>query len=171
VVGRALRWRPYGNRQVSKFKARYALSGRLYSVLLRVYFVSLRKFLLHGFGAFELLQKSVVAPRDGFLHRFFIGTPQLLSDCFSNGLERNNGMVWHLSHLDQCLKSNIVPERTLVSKNFPLYLRPVRMIVLSFRLPFRRAAVHGRGRCGISDRMAVAATWEMAELGNKNPGR
>jgi hypothetical protein len=62
----------------------------LYSVLLRVYFVILRKFLLHCFGAFELLQKIFVAPRDGLLHRFFIGTPQLLSDCFSNGLERNN---------------------------------------------------------------------------------
>lgn len=71
---------------------------------------------------------------------FFIGTTQLLSDCFSNGLERNKRLVWQVSHLDQCLESNIVPERTLVSKNiFPSgYLRPVRMIVLSLmvkRLP------------------------------------
>ena len=98
-------------------KLRYALSGRLYSVLLRVYFVFLRKFLLHCFGAFELMQKIVVAPRDGFLHRFFIGTTQLLSDCLSNGLERNNRIVWHLSHLDQCLESNIVPRENPCSKN------------------------------------------------------
>jgi len=81
-------------------------------------FCILRKFLLHCFGAFELLQKIVVAPRDGFLHRFFIGTTQLLSDCPSNGLERNNRIVWHLSHMDQCLESNIVPERTLFPRIF-----------------------------------------------------
>src|SRR3982074_1158929 len=86
-------------------------------------FCILRKFLLHGFVAFELLQKIMMAPRDGLLHRFFIGTPQLLSDCFSNGLERNNRLVWQVSHLDQCLESNIVPERTLgFQEYFPLGL-------------------------------------------------
>src|ERR1700730_13037158 len=107
-------------------KLRYALSGRLYFCSFAGLFCILRKFLLHGFVAFELLQKIVVAPRDWLLHRFFIGTTQLLSDCFSNGLERNKRLVWQVSHLDQCLESNIVPERTLVSKNPSGYLRPVR---------------------------------------------
>jgi hypothetical protein len=117
VVGRALRWaslrKPSGFKVQSKVRPFRAFVFCSFAGL----FCILRKFLLHCFGAFELLQKIVVAPRDGFLHRFFIGTTQLLSDCPSNGLERNNRIVWHLSHLDQCLESNIVSRENPCSKN------------------------------------------------------
>jgi hypothetical protein len=98
VVRRALRWaslrKPSGFKVQSKVRPFRAFVFLFFcgSILYPAQVPFAR------FVAFELLQKIMMAPRDGLLHRFFIGTPQLLSDCFSNGLERNNRLVWQVSH-------------------------------------------------------------------------
>jgi hypothetical protein len=111
---RGLRWAPL--RTPSGFKSSkqgtpfQGVCIQLFARLFALYVGVLRRFhpgLLHGFVAFELLQKIQMTARGGFLHRFFIGRTKLLSDCSSNGLAR---LVWQASHMDQCLESNIVPE-------------------------------------------------------------
>src|ERR1700730_18430099 len=128
-------------------KLRYALSGRLYFCSFAGLFCIFRKVLLHRFVALELLQKIVMAPRDGMLHRLLHRhhavavrllferpgaqqTPRVASFAF--------GPMFGIKHSSR--------ENPCFQEYFPLGLSAAgRMIVLSFMV--KRLPVSPRGYC------------------------